>query len=370
MPRIFVMVFFVGFLSLWGCSSDKSDTDDKDAGQDAGHDAENGDPGPGDPGPGDPGPGDPGPGDAGDGGCTSQETNCSDGRDDDCDGRTDCDDTDCAISACGLTLVGGIHISKVVPDHGSWTGSCIYTGHQIYDSPNPGEIFAVTHHSRWFKAFEDGNCYFLAELIPGFCTPACSASEWCTSDDYCETLPVPRHAGTLTITGLPVGTKTISPDSNGEYHHSFQEACFGVDQSFTSASTVTLTASGGPTPAFSLTVPGVDWILPPLNCDPNLPPPDQDYVFTWTPANDGSWIRLYLPTWHHAGMGSAVICEVPDSTGVLTVSATMVNYYLANGAVTNRTYGLARLQRAVLDVGGGHGVGLEVMADRACDFFH
>jgi hypothetical protein len=298
------------------------------------------------------------------------ETACYDNQDNDNDGLTDCEDTDCAISACGLELVGGIHISKVVPDVGSWSGSCVYTGHQIYSFPNPGELFAITHHARWFKAYFEGDCYFMAELMPGNCGGGCGANQWCNTQSVCEDLPVPAPAGTLTITGMPVGTKTIPPDGNGEYHLTFNEACFDVSESHTSATPITMTASGGDTSAFSMTVQGVDFILPALNCDPNLPPQNQDLVFTWTPANDGSWVRLYLPTWHHAGMGSAVICEVPDAGGSLTVPAAMINYYLAAGADPARTYSLARLQRAVVDIGGGYGVALEVMADRACDYFH
>jgi hypothetical protein len=105
-------------------------------------------------------------------------------------------------------------------------------------------------------------------------------------------------------------------------------------------------------------------------CEEALPPQDQEYVVTWTPSSGESWVRLTLPTWHHAGMGSAIVCEVPDHEGMLVVPAAMVNYYLAAGAVPERTYGLARLNRAVVDIGGGYGVALEVMADRACDYFH
>ncbi|MBN2494355.1 MAG: hypothetical protein JXR96_07195, partial [Deltaproteobacteria bacterium] len=302
----------------------------------------------------------------------SPESDCTDGLDNDCDGLIDCADTDCAYdpALCGLELVGGIPISKVVPDYGTWSGSCIYTGFQIYSFPNPGELFSINHHSRWFKAFIAGGCYFMAELMPGDCGGSCSADQWCTPDNICEDLPATAPAGTLTVTGLPVGTKTIVPDGNGEYSLTFAEACFDVSVSFTSATPVTLTAAGGVTPAFSMTVQGVDWIEPPLNCVEELPDEDQDLVFTWTPADDGSWVRLYLPTWHHAGMGSAVICEVPDAGGQLVVPAAMVNYYLAAPADINRTYSLARFQRAVVDVGNGHGVALEVKADRACDFFH
>ncbi len=297
------------------------------------------------------------------------ETECNDNQDNDNDGLTDCEDTDCAITACGLELVGGVHITKVVPVVGSWSGSCIYTGHQIYSFPNPGELFAINHHSRWEKAYTEGDCYFMAELMP--CGTVCPAGQWCNPDlGACDNLPVTAPAGTLTVTGIPVGTKTIPPDANGEYHLDYTTGCFGVDQSFTSATPVTLTAAGGVTSAFSMTVQGVDFIQPTLTCDPNLPPGNQDLEFTWTPANDGSWVRLYLPTWHHAGMGSAVICEVPDAGGSLTVPAAMVNYYLAAPADPARTYSLARLQRAVVDIGGGYGVALEVMADSACDYFH
>jgi hypothetical protein len=300
------------------------------------------------------------------------ETTCTDGVDDDCDGLTDCEDTDCAHDrpACGLDLVGGISIGKTVPIVGSWTGCCIYTGHQIYEWPNPGEIIPINHHGRWFKAYTEGDCYFMAELMEGNCPGGCNTDQWCNTQDVCEDLPPTAHAGTLTVTGLGVGTKTIVPDANGLYSMTYQEACFDPDNSYTAASSITLTASGGLTPAFSMTVQGVDYPDPPLQCTQQLPPQDQNYILTWTPANDGSWIRVSLPTWHHAGMGSAIICEVPDYRGSLTIPAAMINYYLAAGAVEERTYNIDRFQMAVVDVGNGQGVVLTVGASRYCDYFH
>jgi hypothetical protein len=307
-------------------------------------------------------------GGGGDQGGIDLETDCADGLDNDNDGLTDCEDTDCAVSGCGLDVIGGIFFFRGINQLAGTSGSCAYAGHQIYEWPNPGEIFGITHHGRWFVAYTAGDCYFLAEIMEGLCPGGCNADQWCTDQDVCEDLPQPAHAGTLTLTGLgpvtPV-TITLNPDAEGKY--TGQQLQF--DNSYTSASTITMTASGGPTPAFTVAVQGVDVIEPPLQCDSSLPAAGQDLVFTWTPANDGSWIRLHLPTWHHAGMGSAVICEAPD-TGSLTVPAAMVNYYLAAGATEQRTYTLERLKQAIVDLGDGRGVALGAVARRDCDFFH
>ena len=93
-------------------------------------------------------------------------------------------------------------------------------------------------------------------------------------------------------------------------------------------------------------------------------------MYTWTPANDGSQIRLMLPTWDHAGHGTSIICIAPDNAGMLTVPAEMVDYYLAAGAVEERVYRLSRFNRVVEDLGNGYGVALETTASQFCDFFH
>jgi hypothetical protein len=301
-------------------------------------------------------------GGGGDQGGVDRETDCTDGQDNDNDGRTDCEDTDCAHdpSACGLELVGGINVG------GGDDWFCVYAGHQIWSSPNPGAVFAISHHSRWFKAYTVGDCYFMAELMEGFCSnPACTASQWCTPQDVCEDLPVPAPAGTISITGMGVPV-TLNPDGNGLY----SDVSLSGSEGFTSASVVTLTAAGGQTPAFSLTIDGVDGVAPPITCEPNLPPADQDYVVTWTPSSGESWVRLTLPTWHHAGMGSAIVCEVPDHEGRLVVPAAMINYYLAAGAVPERTYNIARFNRGIADLGNGYGVAFELHLSQYCDYFH
>ncbi len=302
-----------------------------------------------------------------DGGIVEVETECNDDQDNDNDGLTDCEDTDCGISGCGLDIIGGIFFFRGINQRAGTSGGCAYAGHQIYEWPNPGDFFGITHHGRWFKAFTAGDCYFLAELME--CGTACPAGQWCNpGSGACENLPATAHAGTLTLTGLgPVSpvTVTLNPDANGYY--TGEQLDF--DNSYNSSSTITMTASGGPTPAFTVSIQGIDVIEPPLQCTQALPPQGQDYVFTWTPANDGSWVRLHLPTWHHAGMGSAVICEAPD-TGSLTVPAVMVNYYLAAGATEQRTYTLERIQQAVVDLGDGRGVALGAVARRDCDFYH
>ncbi len=44
--------------------------------------------------------------------------------------------------------------------------------------------------------------------------------------------------------------------------------------------------------------------------------------------------------------------------------------YLAAGADIRRTYDISRFNLAVVDVGGGRGVGFHIQAKRECDFFH
>jgi len=83
-----------------------------------------------------------------------------------------------------------------------------------------------------------------------------------------------------------------------------------------------------------------------------------------------AWVRFYLPTSVHGGESPTVLCKVPDSRGTLTVPASMINRYLSAGAVEQRTYDLARFTAAVVDIGNGRGVGLEIQAKRECDFYH
>ncbi len=293
------------------------------------------------------------------------ETDCTDGLDNDDDGFTDCEDTDCAHdpSSCGLKIIGGINIGGGEGAVDDWF--CVYAGHQIWSAPYPGMMFAISHHGMWQPVYTEGDCYFMGELMPGNCSGGCGANQWCNTENICEDLPVPAPAGTLSITGMGVPV-TLNPDANGLY----PDDNLTGNEGFTSASVVTLTASGDQTPAFSITINGVDHVAPPIVCEETLPPQGQDYSVTWTPANDGSWVRLTLPTWHHAGMGSAVVCEVPDHEGILVVPAGMVNYYLAAGAGIDRTYNICRFNRGIADVGNGHGVAFGLMLSEYCDYFH
>jgi hypothetical protein len=55
---------------------------------------------------------------------------------------------------------------------------------------------------------------------------------------------------------------------------------------------------------------------------------------------------------------------------MIVVPAAMIDYYLGAGAVPERTYNIARFNRAVADVGNGHAVAIEVTAAQWCDYFH
>lgn len=125
--------------------------------------------------------------------CAARETNCGDGRDDDCDGQTDCIDVDCANLGCndgnpcstGETCSsgacrGGSQVICNSPPNScqAQNGSCdLATGRCLYSSLPDGTLCGAAPSSRCCS----GNCKntTLIGTDCGGCGLACATGQVC-----------------------------------------------------------------------------------------------------------------------------------------------------------------------------------------------
>jgi hypothetical protein len=256
--------------------------------------------------------------------------------------------------------VGGVRLSRnLVEGSGNDPGATIWVS-GFYDRPFVGQIVGVVEEMQWEPTIVEGDCVYLEERVPRFCDPACDATALCVDGNQCEPYPVLADAGDLTVTGLSVPlTLTASPE--GWYSAGTDLP----DDAFTGGETVTLAAAGHLTPAFTTSA------VAPGDLEPAAPctlehVQGEDQVITWTPGDGAARIRWSMVSAFHAGDGPMVLCDAPD-TGTLVVPAAILDAY-EQDRTAYETFYLTRYARGYADVGGGHGVVLELAFERIC--FH
>lgn len=289
-------------------------------------------------------------------------TSCSGGEAGDDDSGDDAGDDDDSAAADG-PLVGGVLVQETASDSSGGQPWTFVWPWGLYDKPFPGnELGAVWGPYGLMPTMVDGDCTYMGVLTGGFCDPPCEFDEFCSADDTCETWPVYRDAGVMTVQGLsePV---TITPSASGFYMVDW-ECC--PDDLFDGGDSVTLTAEGNLTPAFEVSATAVEALGPALDCDMPLSG-DADLEITWTPAGGGT-VRWEMVAAPHAGQGPMVLCETGD-TGSMTVPAAMVaQYQIDRGPY--ETLRLSRYRRETVQVDQGNAISLEIASIRRCDNTH
>ena len=157
-------------------------------------------------------------------------------------------------------------------------------------------------------------CTVYVRPDPALCEPPCTGGV-CTAPGTCTPWPQHASAGTIAVTGLVQAL-------------SFVDGAFGyvpepepTGNLFDAGATITVTAPGATTPAFSAQVHGVAPLDAPFQ-NPTLVD-GQDATITWTAAGSAR-IRVELVVgWHGAPYEAMLACETDDD-GTLVIPGSII----------------------------------------------
>ena len=261
------------------------------------------------------------------------------------------------------TLVGEVRINETTTEDPSsrhpWVGVW-----GLYDVPFVEGVFPEWSGGWtgevWVWEGFDGDCLLATVLAWDTCEPPCGEDDYCDpSAGVCIPRPPLAPAGDLVFEGLNTSL-TLSPNDLGIYV--LTEAI--PDPLFAPGQAIAVTASGGATPGFSASVTGVSALEPALDCGIDVVE-GEDLVVTWEPSGRSSaLVRWEMAQGHHAGNGPLIRCEGLD-TGSLTVPWALLDAYDLWDPVY-QTLTLTRLDRALVEVGGGETIAVEVSSSRVC----
>ncbi len=188
---------------------------------------------------------------------------------------------------------------------------------QIADGVDPATVSDV--------ALSVGAC---ALLTPPrlFCEPGCVGGTTCGPDGVCVTLPSNRDVGEVTIDGL--GAEVVMTARAPVWFYNFLGDL--PHPAFTSASLVTLAASGGDFAPFQLQAPGVGELHTALSEVPI--DAESGAHLTWDAADADASVRveIELNIANHGGTPGRIVCLVED-TGEFTIPAELVAALLGQG---------------------------------------
>jgi hypothetical protein len=182
------------------------------------------------------------------------------------------------------------------------------------------------------------------------CSPPCGANQYCGLGDVCAPAAQVQSAGTISLQG-PVGTVQLSPVNSSYAPQSISAA------NITPTDLLSVDASGGAVPAFSLSSLGVttaDIGLPGGTASTFQLVDGQDKIFTWTPTATGTVQLLLNSGWHGATPTATLICEAPAIAGRLVVPRVIVEAYPpeTGGGLLTHTSTVSLLQRQRVTSGG------------------
>jgi hypothetical protein len=221
----------------------------------------------------------------------------------------------------------GLLTLKLVPPEGASTGYSEFSG-VVSDKVMPSDV--------WVETKKEGDC----RLITGpklTCAPTCKVGEVCLGNNQCTSAPAGQDVGTITLTGL-LSPLTATPTSGKQYY----KPITGAFPPATPGAEVTLNASGGTYPAFSLRAGAIDPLeVPPgqITLDTTKP-----LTFSWTaPSVAGSSrVVLSLDLAHHGNVAAKLVCDVAD-TGSATVPVSMLTALAAEGIAGFPSVAITRL---------------------------
>ncbi len=217
------------------------------------------------------------------------------------------------------TLIGSIDVIEQLSTYDDGSGPVEYRSARI------GAAFYDGGAPRFHReAMRAGACT-LSTYTPSSCTPACTDG-LCVETNVCEPWPTLVSAGRLTIAGLAVAVQ-IDPQSN--YYYPDQQL---PENLFADAAAITATLAGADLPAASLDTTGVPPLTTAITAGAiTVPyPAVDDFLVRWTPADDGSRVRLTLNA-NNQGHGmpflAIITCDAADADGQIALPAAMLDAF-------------------------------------------
>jgi hypothetical protein len=168
----------------------------------------------------------------------------------------------------------------------------------------------------------EGDCVLLKNWLRflDMCDPPCGGDQYCDGQT-CVDYPTHYDAGTLNFGGL-----TIALDLEPDDYDNYQAETPPADL-FAPGASVSASALGSELEGFRLAATGVS----PLETGSDTVDliAGQPTTITWTPADDGARVQVFLRTGIHrpTAPSAALFCDVPDSQGEVVISASLVDAF-------------------------------------------
>jgi hypothetical protein len=179
-----------------------------------------------------------------------------------------------------------------------------------------------------------GDCRLLGRRNP-FCDPACGPDLTCLDNGKCTPAPIPRSAGTVTISGLSAPVTMMPTGSSLRYDYLKLP-----HPGFAPGAAIQLRAGGADVGPFLLQ----GWGVTPVDLltDGTVLDHGQDLVLHWTAGPPGpARIALELQIDQHGMTRATLACEVADD-GTTTIKAELIDALVALGATGFPTIRLSR----------------------------
>lgn len=170
---------------------------------------------------------------------------------------------------------------------------------------------------------EEAGCQLLQKVNP-FCDPACGPGQLCKHDGTCIPYPENQSVGTMTVDGLYVPV-SMEPGPTKLYAET------GVPfPMFDPGAAITITASGGDLPGFTLHGTGVETLVLPDTVLEMVK--GEPLAITWEPATVPTDATIYisLNVDQHGNSPVTLKCDSPDD-GSFEIPAALAQEFLEFG---------------------------------------
>ncbi len=243
-------------------------------------------------------------------------------------------------------VVGAFNIELKEADPNSGKAAQTAINGAVSDLPTPSPVV-------WDESVSQGGCQLMLKRIP-FCDPECTSDQMCVEDSTCANEPTRQDVGDVTLTGLSrtdSATETALTAVNNNYQLASASALSYPP--IPEGSTVTLAASGGDIPAFTIESSG---ILPLElgGADPLPFESGSSVSLTWNApvAGSDSRIQIDIDISHHGGQKAKIVCDVAD-TGSLEIPEPLVTGLIAQGTSGWPTLTIIRVAKGTYELPAG-----------------
>ena len=219
-----------------------------------------------------------------------------------------------------------------------------FTGWQsVYAAINDGPYNLLPD-----RVAAEGDCEVWVRPSSGTCDPLCGPSMMCEANGVCAPFPRTASAGRIEVGGLTVPLAFV-PTQFGSYDID----PYPPEDLFVPDATITVTAAGDDTAAFTMSTPAV----PPLGGGPyNISFQEGvDFEVTWPPIPvAGAKIQLLLRVgWHGSPVEAVLVCETEDD-GFLTIPAALhAELPISSTGLEQHLSSLTRFRRVVHEAEAG-----------------